>query len=443
MKMRLKNIFQLERPLLILLFGVLLSHLGSYMVIPMLPIILKSDAGLTILQIGTILASIALAFQLGSILGGVLADRIGRRFTIGLGALITAMGIIGFSLFNEYVLLFLMAIIMGAGTGLNAPSTKAAIAALASTENRTTAFSMRGVAANVGTGTAGLIIFFLITGSSKFIFWIAGTVYLILALKSWLLLPKNCGDAPCPEIPKGAYKEAFKHKPFLVFSLVSIFIWALYAQLSLALPLIATEILPEPKNVALIWTINSLIVITSQGLVTKKVLDRIQPLSALSLGVLFITMGITSLFFAKSFIYLVISGSIFVIGEMLILPTIDSTISQLSKAELIGLFFALANVVAGLGEAGGKSFGGRILGLGDEASTPPWIIYCVFGVIIFFAVTLLKTWTPLRISLQSAALKENRPKHAPMMSIEPSQQRSHPFNNWEPEVLFRGKKRIK
>lgn len=44
-----------------------------------------------------------------------------------------------------------------------------------------------------------------------------------------------------------------------------------------------------------------------------------------------------------------ISGAIFVISEMLILPTIDSTISQLSTAELVGLFFALANVVYGLG----------------------------------------------------------------------------------------------
>jgi MFS family permease len=408
------------------------------MVIPMLPIVLKNDANFNAVQIGTILASIAIAFQFGSIIGGVLADRIGRRFIIGLGALIGAIGLFGFGIFSGYWLLLLMASTMGLGNGLNAPSTKAAIAALASSENRTTAFSMRGVAANIGTATAGLIVFFLFVGSSKLIFWIAGFIYLILTLKSWTLLPKNCGDAPCPIIPSGAYREVFKNKPFIVFGIISIFIWALYAQLSLALPLRATIILPEPKNVALIWTINSLIVICLQGLLTKKIIDRVHPLSALSGGGLLIGLGVASLYFSTSFFFLVISGAIFVFGEMLILPTIDSTISQLSKAELIGLFFALANVVSGLGEAGGKSIGGRLLETG-QTSPLPWIVFAVTGGILFIVVLLLKKWQPLQASLEKATVKDNKPKHAPHVLIEPSHHRSHPYNDWSPEVLFRRK----
>jgi hypothetical protein len=134
------------------------------------------------------------------------------------------------------------------------------------------------------------------------------------------------------------------------------------------------------------------------------------------------------------------SGAVVVIGEMLILPTIDSTISQLSKAELIGLFFALANVVSGLGEAGGKSIGGRLLENG-EGSALPWIIYGVTGFILFFIVLLLKKWKPLQVSLESAAMKENRPKHAPNVFVDSSQHRTHPINSWEPEVFFRRKPR--
>ena len=213
--MGLKDLLKLERPLLILLLGVLLSHLGTLMVMPMLPIMLKMNEGLTLGQIGIIFAAIAIAFQLGSITGGILADRIGRRFIIGLGAFITAMGLIGFAVFSGFFLFLVAAVIVGLGTGLNAPSTKAAIAAIASSENRTTAFSMRGIAANIGTATAGLVVFFLITESTKSPFWIAAIIYVILAFKSWLLLPRNCGDSPCPEIPKGAYRKPLKNKPFL------------------------------------------------------------------------------------------------------------------------------------------------------------------------------------------------------------------------------------
>ncbi|MDV2684052.1 hypothetical protein RYX56_06665 [Alkalihalophilus lindianensis] len=105
---------------------------------------------------------------------------------------------------------------------------------------------------------------------------------------------------------------------------------------------------------------------------------------------LFIGAGIGSLYYATSFYLLVLSGAIFVIGEMLILPTIDSTISQLSTAGLIGLFFGLANVMSGLGEAGGNFMGGQSLETGTEIGYLPWVTYGITGVILFLGVLLLK-----------------------------------------------------
>lgn len=102
-------------------------------------------------------------------------------------------------------------------------------------------------------------------------------------------------------------------------------IWALYAQLALTLPLRVTDILPDPKNVALIWTINSIIVIFTQGAITTWIIKRFYQLTALGLGMLFIGFGVGSLYWSSAFIHLAISGAIFVIGEMLILPTLDST----------------------------------------------------------------------------------------------------------------------
>ncbi|WP_254842725.1 MFS transporter [Bacillus sp. MRMR6] len=436
-----KDTMQMGRPMIVLLLGVLLSHLGSLMVTPMLPIMLKIDAGLTLVQIGAILAGMSISFQFGSIVGGTLADRTGRRFIIGLGALITAGGLIGFGVFNHFYLLVVTAIITGIGNGLYAPSTKAAIAALASMGNRTTAFSMRGIAANIGTASAGLIVFFLITGSSKIIFWIAGFIYIALALISWTLLPKKCGDIPCPPVPSQAYRLAFKNKPFIVFGVVSIFIWVLYAQLALVLPLRAIEILPDPKNVALIWTINSFIVISLQGMITKRIINKIHPLNSLAFGILIVGIGIGSLYFSSSFFHFVISGAIFVMGEMLLLPTIDSTISQLSTAEMIGLFFALANVISGLGEAGGKFAGSKLYEMGNDIELLPWIIYVIMGVILFFVVRMLKRWKPLATSLETAAKKEDKPKEGPKVPLGPTEHQSHPFNEWVPEVI--GRKRTR
>ena len=124
---------------------------------------------------------------------------------------------------------------------------------------------------------------------------------------------------------------------------------------------------------------------------------------------------------------------------MLILPTIDSTISQLSKAGLIGLFFGLANVMSGLGEAGGKFIGGQLLEIGTEIAYIPYSIYGVTGIALFFLILLLKRWKPLEISLEKAAQQEDTPKHAPKVPLGPTKHRTHPYNQWIPEAFFRKK----
>lgn len=55
---------------------------------------------------------------------------------------------------------------------------------------------------------------------------------------------------------------------------------------------------------------------------------------------------------------LVVSGVILIIGEMLIMPTMDSTVSRFATAQMIGVFFGLANFISGL-EGAGNYAGGQ------------------------------------------------------------------------------------
>jgi MFS family permease len=353
---------QSDRTMKVLLLGVLLSHLAFYMVLPILPIFLKINEDLVITQIGVILAVSSFSFQGGSIMGGYLADRLGRRSIIVLGAFLRAVGLMGFGFSTSYWMFLVSAFISGVGGGFNAPSTKAAIAALASqSNNETTAFSLRSIAANIGTGAAGLLVYFILGGSSELIFYVAAAVFAVLGIVSWLWLPKNCGEQPCPIIPADSFLEILKNKAFLVFSLVSILIWALYTQLSLAIPIRASVILPDPSIVSLIWTINSVTVIFLQAPISRWLLHRIHPMNALALGILFIGAGLSSIYWTTDFTFLALSGVIFVIGEMLILPTMDTTVSRLASAQMIGVFFGLANFISGLGEGMGNYAGGLLL----------------------------------------------------------------------------------
>lgn len=146
-----KAMMKIRLQLKILMLAVLLAHLGTYMIIPLLPIFLKVEKGMSIAQIGIILAVSPFTFQLASLLGGWLSDRIGRRRIIAAGAWLNAMAIAGFAWFDDYGLFISMGLLSGIGVGLHAPSIKAAIAAIADEDDSDTfAFSLRGIAANAG-----------------------------------------------------------------------------------------------------------------------------------------------------------------------------------------------------------------------------------------------------------------------------------------------------
>jgi MFS family permease len=119
-----------------------------------LPILLKTETGLNAAQIGFTLAVISVFMQAGSVVGGILADRTGRRFIIALGAIIRALGLLGFAYFSAYPFILLTAVFSGLGLGLNAPSTKAFISSLVKEEMRSNAFSLRGIFANIGMAIA-------------------------------------------------------------------------------------------------------------------------------------------------------------------------------------------------------------------------------------------------------------------------------------------------
>ncbi|WP_456277755.1 MFS transporter [Bacillus sp. AK128] len=386
----------LPRSLKILLFGVLLSHLAYYIVLPLLPIVLKVLKELTIVQIGTVLAVSSFSYQGGSVLGGLLADRIGRRMIIVIGAFVKGVGLIGFALAETYSLLLVVALINGLGGGLNSPSTKAAIAALASEGNhRTTVFSLRGIAANLGIASAGLLTYFLIGEESVIIFYISAGLFFVLGIISWLYVPANCGEGECEDITFQSYLEVFKNKAFVIYSIMSIFVWGLFAQFALALPLRAESFMQNPTAVSLIWTFNSILVVIFQTTITNRIIRKINPMNALALGTTFIGVGISSLYFANHFGLLIVSGVIFIVGEMILMPTIDITITQLGTAKLIGTYFGLANFVFGLGEGLGNFGGARLLSTGIQTYLP-WVSYLTVAIIVALVIYLIRNTKPMK-----------------------------------------------
>jgi hypothetical protein len=96
-------------------------------------------------------------------------------------------------------------------------------------------------------------------------------------------------------------------------------------------------------------------------------------------------------FRSNQFYGLVISGVIFIIGEMLIVPTMDSAISRFGTVQMAEVIFGISNFVSGIGEGAGKFIGAQILSLGTM-SPLPWLTFAISAAALSAIWILLKVW---------------------------------------------------
>lgn len=387
----------LGRAIWVLLGGVLFTHLGSYMLLPFLAIFLSQEKGLSLGNVGLVLGAGSIAYLSGSLVGGFLSDRLGRKLTMVSGLLIRGVGLLGFIYFDTFTSLVVTNLIAGVGGGLYMPPAKAGIASLASQDTKTTAFSYRGIAANIGVTLGPLLGTFLLTRSYVVLFWGAAIVYFGLALSHVLLLSKDCTTGiDCPKVEKGSVREIFAHRSFLVFSFVTVFVWALFTQFTLSLPLRATQI-EATQNIALIWTTTSVLVILLQSPLSRWFSKAMHPLQAMSLGTIILGIALGTVAFSTTFWHLILSAVLFTIGEMFIMPTADAIVSDLANPKRMGSYFGVSAFVFGAGESLGNIGGGQLMeaAVRQDTLALPWIVFAVTGVLVGVAYYGLTFWQAL------------------------------------------------
>ncbi|GAX90212.1 MFS transporter [Effusibacillus lacus] len=405
------------RPLWVLLSGILFSHLGYYLILPLLAIILTAEKGLSAGTVGTVLGTGSIAYLSGSLLGGGLTDRLGQRRTLVLGLILRAVGLLGYGFANTLPLLFASSILTGLGGGIYTPPAKAGIATFATEQNKSTAFSFRGIAANIGI-TVGPLIGALLAGTSLALFIAGSLIFAGLALTHRLLLPADCANPPCETPDRRASFEILKDRPFLVFSLVTVFIWALYAQFTFSIPLRAADILPNPKSVGLLWSFTSIMIIFMQAPITRFTSTRLHPLLILAAGTVIMGIGLGSVIWSSGFYDLLLSVAIFTLGEMLVMPTVDTVVSELAEPQLIGTYFGIASLVWGLGESLGNVGGGQLINAAKAWTAPtlPWVVFAAAGGLLGLVLYGLHMWPALASPLRGALTKRSERTLSPTVS---------------------------
>jgi MFS family permease len=338
----------------ILFFGMFLNKFGAF-VVPFLALYL-TRSGYTLADAGLAIGAYGVGNFVASLLGGHLADTIGRRKTILLSLFSGAGAMLLLSQAHSLPLIIGLAALTGLASEFYRPACSALLTDLVPPEQRVTAFAAYRMSFNAGwafgPATAGFL-------AAKGFFWLfvgdAATTVLF-GLVALLALPK---DNYVPQ-QKNGWSEAVgairQDRRFHQVILASFFIAFIFMQMASTFGVQVTRLGFSAATYGALISLNGALVVLCELPLTT-ITRRFPVRRVLAAGYLLIGLGFALNVFAHTVPALAACVIIFTLGEMVAMPVSAAYVSNLAPAHLRGRYlgvnglnWALALILApGLG----------------------------------------------------------------------------------------------
>ena len=217
-------------------WGLVVNRLASF-VLPFLSIYLVRDRGFLPAQAGRVLALYGLGMTIAGPLGGLLADRIGRRATMLVALVLGASAVGTLAFARDPVLLCAMAFLSAAAGDLYRPAMSAAVADVVPPANRNRAYGLVYWAVNLAL-SVGLFLGGLVAERSIVVLFLADAASSIAAAAViFLRVPETRPQGLVHEPALRGLAKVFSDGPYLSFLLLQFGALAVFTQWQLALPL--------------------------------------------------------------------------------------------------------------------------------------------------------------------------------------------------------------
>jgi predicted MFS family arabinose efflux permease len=354
-------------------------------------------------QLGVAFGFGALLASMSGYVGGHLSDRLGRRPLILVGWALEAAYILLFIAVGGRVWLGLGLMALGGILGsLGGGATQAMVADLVPPERHERAYASVRVAQNLGVTLGPPVGGLLLVGEQwKLLFAGVSAGAALTFLIAWRYLPRTGAYAPEAPPERGSFSVISRDHAFLLFWLSGILAYLVYVAYETVLPIAAvTSYGLAPAAWGFIVVINPALVTLFQMRVTRWT-ERVPPAPKLAVAMLLMGWPLLLLSANAGIAMLALVVFVFVIGEMLWVPTSQSIVARLAPVDLRGAYMGAFGSTAGVAFALGPLIG---LTLRDAyGDTAAWsffasaaIVAAITGAVaVRFALGRVATTEPL------------------------------------------------
>lgn len=351
---------------------------------PYMAIFFHVQLHISIIIVGLIFTALAILSMLFSILGGALADLIGRRKTIIIGSISGFFLYLAISLFfklNMPELIIIATFVFTSFSGsLVFPSASALVSDVTRPEQRYLSYSIYRVMANLGWAVGPVIGSMVYNSGMFWLFLLVAVANLIqFAIVAFLIKEKDILVKWTAKRSEGKFNLLSFDKYLIIFSIGTFLITIVASQFSVTLPTFSvSNIGIKPSDIGFIFMVNGLVVVIGQYPMTT-LLRRFSDVTIMMVGALFYAVGYFLVGLSPNLFWLIIDMIVITAGENLTSPGINSVVSKIAPKDKVARYMGFVGMVNSTGRAIGPSIGTVLMFLFAYSGLMIWSFIGVFG----------------------------------------------------------------
>jgi MFS family permease len=357
----------------------LVNRLGSF-VQPFLVLYLTQDRHLSAGTAGAVAAAVGAGSVASQLVGGWLADRVGRRFTMLICFFGTGAALIFLGSARSMVMIWAAAFVVGLLGDLFRPAVQATVADMLQPGERVRAYGLLFWAINLGFSVSTVSAGVLASIGYGLLFWLNAGTSVIAGLVIWAMVPESR-----PALDEGTSRRpllpvALRDTVFLLMILLQIGYATIYFQGYSTLPLaMADDGLPS-STYGLVIALNGVVIVLVQPFLGKRLAAFDRPkLLAASMLVVGLGFGLGAV--VHDWWGYGLSVVVWTIGEIGFAAVIGAVFADLAPVDLRGGYMGMSGMAFGIGTVVGPLAGTNALEYLGPTTT--WLGCAVLGVLIF------------------------------------------------------------
>jgi len=370
------------RPFWALVGVTFIDRLGGFLLFPFFSLYITQRFGVGMTEVGVLFALFSVSSFVGSMLGGALTDRLGRKGMIIFGLITSSLSSVLLGLVDSLQLFYLIALISGVVTETGSPARQAMVADLLPAHQRTQGFGILRVAFNLSATIGPAIGGILASQSYLALFLSDAVISLITAALVWRVLPETRPQAePGVEVESvggsfRGYTVVFRDAIFMAFLGACILMGMTYMNLGATLGVFLRDVRSVPESsYGLLLSLNAVLVVFLQFPITRRI-EPYPPMLIMALGAGLYAVGFGLYGFVASMPFFALAIVILTVGEMLVSPVSQALTASMAPEHMRGRYMAVFGFSFGIPFGVGPFLAGLIL---DNAN--PNLLWYATGIV--------------------------------------------------------------